>query len=72
VGRWRAARDRGAVASRSRHECYSPAYARGIDALHVAYQYLDIVPKGRDDRDRGPYWVKRHDEYAGSDGSCCH
>jgi len=48
------------------------AYARGIDALNVAYQYLDIVPKGRDEQDRGPYWVKRHDEYAGSGGSCCH
>jgi predicted dithiol-disulfide oxidoreductase (DUF899 family) len=48
------------------------AYARGIDALNVAYQYLDIVPKGRDEQDRGPYWVKRHDEYAGTGGSCCH
>lgn len=48
------------------------AYARGIDALNVAYQYLDIVPKGRDEQDRGPYWIKRHDEYAGTGGSCCH
>ena len=26
-------------------------------------QYLDIVPKGRDERGRRPYWVRRHDEY---------
>ena len=38
-------------------------YARGIDAFSVDYQYLDIVPKGRDERGRGPYWVRRHDEY---------
>ena len=38
-------------------------YARGIDMLNADYQYLDLVPKGRDEGDRGPYWVKRHDEY---------
>src|SRR5215831_11301545 len=38
-------------------------YARGIDMLNVDYQYLDLVPKGRDEGDRGPYWVRRHDEY---------
>jgi len=38
-------------------------YARGIDMLSADYQYLDLVPKGRDEGDRGPYWVKRHDEY---------
>ena len=31
--------------------------------MNVDYQYLDLVPKGRDEGDRGPYWVKRHDEY---------
>jgi uncharacterized protein DUF1579 len=30
-----------------------------IDGTH----YLDLVPKGRDERGRGPYWVRRHDEY---------
>ena len=25
-------------------------YARGIDMLNVDYQYLDLVPKGRDER----------------------
>jgi predicted dithiol-disulfide oxidoreductase (DUF899 family) len=23
----------------------------------------DAVPKGRDEDGRGPYWVRRHDEY---------
>ena len=39
------------------------AYARGIDALSVDYQYLDLVPNGRDENGRGPFWVRRHDEY---------
>jgi predicted dithiol-disulfide oxidoreductase (DUF899 family) len=39
------------------------AYARGIDMLNVAYHYLDIVPKGRDEAGIGPDWVRRHDEY---------
>ncbi len=39
-------------------------YARGIDMMNVAYHYLDIVPKGRDEGDRGQFWVRRHDEYA--------
>jgi predicted dithiol-disulfide oxidoreductase (DUF899 family) len=38
-------------------------YARGLDMVNVAYHYLDLVPKGRDERDSGPYWVRRHDEY---------
>ncbi|HKE38404.1 MAG TPA: thioredoxin family protein [Casimicrobiaceae bacterium] len=38
-------------------------YARGIDMLSVDYQYLDLVPKGRDEDDRGPFWVRRRDEY---------
>ena len=39
-------------------------YARGIDLLNTAYNYLDIVPRGRDEGGRGPHWVCRHDEYA--------
>jgi predicted dithiol-disulfide oxidoreductase (DUF899 family) len=39
------------------------AYARGIDMVNAAYHYLDLVPKGRDEGTRGPYWVRRHDEY---------
>ena len=38
-------------------------YARGLDMLNVAYHYLDLVPKGRDEGGRGQYWVRRHDEY---------
>jgi predicted dithiol-disulfide oxidoreductase (DUF899 family) len=38
-------------------------YARGIDMLNVDYHYLDLVPKGRDEDGRGPFWVRRHDEY---------
>jgi predicted dithiol-disulfide oxidoreductase (DUF899 family) len=40
-------------------------YARGLDMLNVAYHYLDLVPKGRDEGDRGPNWIRRHDEYEG-------
>ena len=39
------------------------AYARGIDLLNTAYNYIDLVPKGRDEGDRSQYWVRRRDEY---------
>jgi predicted dithiol-disulfide oxidoreductase (DUF899 family) len=39
------------------------AYARGIDLVNTAYNYLDLVPKGHDEDGRGPFWVRRHDEY---------
>jgi predicted dithiol-disulfide oxidoreductase (DUF899 family) len=41
------------------------AYARGIDTLNVAYQFLDLVPKGRDEagHEFPQFWVRRHDEY---------
>jgi predicted dithiol-disulfide oxidoreductase (DUF899 family) len=35
-------------------------YARGLDGLWGAYQWLDRAPKGRNER--GPWW-RRHDEY---------
>jgi predicted dithiol-disulfide oxidoreductase (DUF899 family) len=38
-------------------------YDRGNDQLNVHYHYLDLVPKGRDEGGRGPYWVRRRDEY---------
>ena len=38
-------------------------YARGIDPINVTLQLLDLVPKGRDEGGRGPFWVKRRDEY---------
>jgi predicted dithiol-disulfide oxidoreductase (DUF899 family) len=39
------------------------AYARGLDLVNTAYNYLDLVPKGRDEGERGLSWVRRHDEY---------
>jgi len=41
------------------------AFARGIDLLNTAYNYLDLTPKGRDeDAEEFPqFWVERHDEY---------
>ena len=41
------------------------AYARGLDMLVGAYNYLDLVPKGRDEADL-PWtmaWVRHHDRY---------
>jgi predicted dithiol-disulfide oxidoreductase (DUF899 family) len=40
-------------------------YARGIDMMNGTYQFLDLVPKGRDEpADADPqFWVRRHDEY---------
>ena len=42
------------------------AYSRGIDMLNTAYNYLDIVPKGRDEAglQHSMAWVKLHDQYA--------
>ncbi len=36
------------------------AYARGLDALWGAYQWLDRAPKGRNETG---YWWRHHDEY---------
>ena len=36
---------------------------RGNELFNIHYHYLDIVPKGRDENGRGPFWVRRHDEY---------
>ena len=38
-------------------------YARGIDLLNAAYNYLDLVPLGRGEDGQPQYWVRRHDEY---------
>ena len=39
-------------------------YERGLDMLNVAYHYMDLVPKGRDEGDGGvTTWVRRRDEY---------
>jgi len=31
--------------------------------LNVAYHYMDLAPKGRDEGDVGAAWVHRRDEY---------
>jgi len=49
------------------------SYARGLDILIGAYNFLDMAPKGRDE-DALPWtmaWVRRHDEYEGAAKSCC-
>lgn len=41
-------------------------FARGLDTLNVAYQYMDLVPKGRDEgpqNEKGMFWLRRRDEY---------
>jgi predicted dithiol-disulfide oxidoreductase (DUF899 family) len=40
-------------------------YARGLDMLIGAYNYLDLVPKGRDEGGLGftMAWVRHHDRY---------
>ncbi|MGB6441074.1 MAG: thioredoxin family protein [Methyloceanibacter sp.] len=51
------------------------AYARGLDNLIGAYNFLDLVPKGRDET-KLPWtmaWVRRHDDYEDVKASktCC-
>ena len=40
-------------------------YARGIDLMNTAYNYLDLVPKGRDEAGlpNPQAWVRYHDRY---------
>jgi predicted dithiol-disulfide oxidoreductase (DUF899 family) len=39
-------------------------YARGLDMLVGTYNFLDLVPKGRDENnDSTMDWVRRHDSY---------
>ena len=41
------------------------SYARGLDILIGAYNWLDLVPKGRDEEGlkHGMAWVRHHDKY---------
>lgn len=41
------------------------SYARGIDILNTAYNYLDLLPKGRDEDGLKftQEWVRHHDKY---------
>jgi predicted dithiol-disulfide oxidoreductase (DUF899 family) len=40
-------------------------YERGLDMVNAAYQFLDLVPKGRDEDgfEFSMEWLRRHDEY---------
>lgn len=40
-------------------------FARGIDMMNATYQYLDLVPRGRDEQDLPDpqAWVRHHDRY---------
>ena len=39
-------------------------YARGIDMMNTAHNYLDLTPKGRDEQGSTMSWVRRRDQYA--------
>ncbi len=41
------------------------SYERGIDLVNTAYNYLDLVPKGRDEEslEFTQAWVRHHDKY---------
>ena len=40
-------------------------YARGLDMLSGAYDYMDLLPKGRDEERLSwtMAWLRRHDQY---------
>jgi len=38
-------------------------YARGIEPVNGAYHFLDLLPKGRDEGEDGPGWLRHHDRY---------
>jgi|HubBroStandDraft_6_1064221.scaffolds.fasta_scaffold14299_1 predicted dithiol-disulfide oxidoreductase (DUF899 family)/uncharacterized damage-inducible protein DinB len=47
-------------------------YARGLDILLTAYNFLDMTPKGRDEEGMLPHsmaWVRHHDRYPGADAA---
>ncbi|RXZ36555.1 DUF899 domain-containing protein [Oxalobacteraceae bacterium CAVE-383] len=55
-------------------------YGRGVEVMIGAYKMMDLMPKGRDERDvpRKMEWVRHHDRYEPEPaaktaaGSCCH
>ncbi|MET3236618.1 putative dithiol-disulfide oxidoreductase (DUF899 family) [Bradyrhizobium japonicum] len=51
-------------------------FARGLDMMNAAYQYLDLTPLGRHEEGL-PYpmdWVRLRDQYEpqAEKGACCH
>ena len=47
------------------------SYARGNEEVIGAFIYLDITPKGRNEKEIMD-WVRRHDEYQEAVGGSCH
>jgi predicted dithiol-disulfide oxidoreductase (DUF899 family) len=41
------------------------SFARGVDMMNAGYHYLDLVPKGRDEKDlqRPQAWVRHRHNY---------
>ncbi|HEX8167402.1 MAG TPA: thioredoxin family protein [Beijerinckiaceae bacterium] len=46
------------------------AYARGLDILLGTHHWLDLTPKGRDEKTTMD-WVRLHDEYEAAGQGCC-
>ena len=44
------------------YQTYSTT-ARGLEPLLAFYGVLDRAPRGRDESDDIPYWIRRNDEY---------
>jgi predicted dithiol-disulfide oxidoreductase (DUF899 family) len=65
---WLQARKR--LLTQEKESTYS-AYSRGIDILNPAYNYLDLVPKGRDEAElEWPMaWLRYHDQYGSKSGT---
>jgi predicted dithiol-disulfide oxidoreductase (DUF899 family) len=45
-------------------------YARGLDILLGAHNFLDLTPRGRNEKQIMD-WVRRHDEYVETDPAAC-
>ena len=48
------------------------SYARGGEELIGAFNFLDMVPKGRNEPDSIMQWVRHHDRYEDRAPSACH
>jgi predicted dithiol-disulfide oxidoreductase (DUF899 family) len=48
-------------------------YGRGVEVMMGTYNMLDLMPKGRDERDvnHKMEWVRHHDRYEPAGSSCC-
>ncbi|AKV00603.1 hypothetical protein AKJ09_07266 [Labilithrix luteola] len=38
-------------------------FGRGIEGMNATYQYLDLVPKGRDENGKRAFWLRHWDRY---------